>query len=454
MVEEKTGKKFTAKHIRALSCPDHLKQRYVSVLPDVHLYVSVGRGGKKSFCFRLPVERTWRVLDLNCKFEDSLPDALLRDIMLEAQSRAAELTARLNRGENIFEKQRKDGSHTLQELFDHYKEHHLEKRGKRVLDNENNFKRWFAKKNLAKKKANEFSHEDAARLHSSMQETPGSANRAVQLGRAMFNFGIKTHFISRTDNPFAGVSLYRENERDRVLSDEEAAKLLTALEAIPAVHKRERTLRDFILLSLLTGARKSNVMTMRWDEVDLKNGTWSIPAEKMKTTRAQIIPLGAMEKEVLTQREQLLEEAGVMKRDCPWVFPGKGAAGHMVDPGNAWESLRKDLGMDDLWIHDLRRSLASSMANTGADVSVVRAALHHTDTRTTLKAYIRTSQQVQLEARQKAQQAWVDAKKRQATEEEAEAETEADTDTDDEPTPAQKKSNARASKPKRGRRKQ
>lgn len=85
----------------------------------------------------------------------------------------------------------------------------------------------------------------------------------------------------------------------------------------------------------------------------------------------------------------------------------------MVDPGNAWETLRKDLGMSDLWIHDLRRSLASSMANTGADVSVVRAALHHTDTRTTLKAYIRTSQQVQLEARQKAQQAWVEAKKRQ-----------------------------------------
>jgi Phage integrase family. len=72
--------------------------------------------------------------------------------------------------------------------------------------------------------------------------------------------------------------------------------------------------------------------------------------------------------------------------------------------------------MSDLWIHDLRRSLASSMANTGADVSVVRAALHHTGTLTTLKAYIRTSQQVQLEARQKAQGAWLEAKKRQAEE--------------------------------------
>ncbi len=414
MESEKSGKKFTAKQIRALVCPDHLKQRYFSVLPDVHLYVSVGRGGKKAFCFRFPIERTWRVLDLNCKFEDTLPDALLRDIMLEAQSRAADLTARVNRGENVFEKQRKESSPTLQELFDHYKEHHLEKRGKRVLDNENNFKRWFAKKNLAKKKANEFSHGDAGRLHSSMEETPGSANRAVQLGRAMFNFGIKTHFISRKDNPFAGVSLYRENERDRVLSDKEAAKLLTELEAIPAIHSRERTLRDFILLSLLTGARKSNVMTMRWDEVDLKGGTWSIPAEKTKTQRAQLIPLGEMEKKVLKEREQLLEDSGVIERDCPWVFPGKGAAGHMVDPGNAWETLREKLGMSDLWIHDLRRSLASSMANTGADVSIVRAALNHTDTRTTLKAYIRTSQQVQLEARQKAQEAWFEAMKHQA----------------------------------------
>lgn len=176
--------------------------------------------------------------------------------MLEAQSRAADLTARLNRGENVFDQPRRESSPSLQELFDHYKAQHLEKRGKRVLDNENNFKRWFAKKNLAKKKANEFSHEDAARLHTQMEATPGSANRAVQLGRAMFNFGIKTRFISRTDNPFAGVSLYRENERDRVLSDKEVGKLLTELELIPPTHSKERTLRDFVLLSLLTGARK------------------------------------------------------------------------------------------------------------------------------------------------------------------------------------------------------
>ncbi|HEY9678896.1 MAG TPA: hypothetical protein V6C76_12885 [Drouetiella sp.] len=63
----------------------------------------------------------------------------------------------------------------------------------------------------------------------------------------------------------------------------------------------------------------------------------------------------------------------------------------------------------------MRRSLASSMANSGADVLIVRAALNHTDTRTTLKAYIRTTQQVQLEAREKAQRSWLSAMDRQTT---------------------------------------
>ncbi len=410
---EKNAKKFTAKYIRGLSCPEHMKQYYAVVLPDVHLYVSIGRSGNKNFIFRCKHEGNWRTLDLNCKFDDSLSDAQVRTAMMEAQSKAAELTATRNRGEDVFNLVRKKTrSPTLQELFDHYKEHHLEKRGKRVKDNEDNFRRWFAKRNLAKKKAEEFPHEEAARLHKQMEKTAGSANRAMQLGRAMFYFGIKTRFLSRTDNPFAGVSLYPENERDRILSDEEAGKLLGYLDAIPAEHSRARTLRDFILLSLSTGARKSNVLSMRWDELDLDAGTWSIPVEKTKTRRAQLIPLGPIEIGVLTEREQLLKDAEDVEDDSPWVFPGKGALGHIVDPGNAWESLREQLGMSDLRIHDLRRSLASTMANTGADVSVVRAALNHTDMRTTLKAYIRTSQQVQLQARQKAQEVWLAAMKR------------------------------------------
>lgn len=419
---ETTGKTFTAKFIRSLACPTHMKQWPVAVLPNVHLYVSVGRGGTKAFCFRCKENGNWKTLDLDCKFDDSLPDTLARRSMIEAQTRAAELTARRNRGENVFEQVKTvKASPTLEELFEHYRIQHLEKRGKRVEDNVNNFNRWFGKRNLGKKKAAEFSHDDAARLHKQMEKTPGSANRTMQLGRAMFNFGIKTRFIERTDNPFAGVSLFHENQRDRVLSDEEAGKLIQAISDVPLKHCRERTLSDMIMLWLLTGVRKAVMLSMQWSEIDEDSWVWIIPAAKMKGRKTQEILLGPAEVEILTQRKTLLETAGKL---TDFVFPSdKSASGHIQDPGNAWETLRKDLELDDVWIHDLRRSLASAMANTGASVAIVKQTLAHTDERTTMRAYIRTNRQAQLEARQKAQEAWFEAaakaKKEASSEEES-----------------------------------
>lgn len=419
---ETTGKTFTAKFIRSLACPAHMKQQPVAVLPNVHLYVSVGRGGTKAFCFRCKENGNWKTLDLDCKFDDSLPDTLARRSMIEAQTRAAELTARRNRGENVFEQVKTvKASPTLEELFEHYKVQHLEKRGKRVEDNVNNFHRWFGKRNLGKKKAAEFSHDDAARLHKQMEKTPGSANRTMQLGRAMFNFGIKTRFIERTDNPFAGVSLFHENQRDRVLSDDEAGKLIQAISDAPMKHCRERTLADMIMLWLLTGVRKAVMLSMQWSEIDEDSWVWTIPAAKMKGRKTQEILLGPAEVEILMQRKKLLEAAGKL---TDFVFPSdKSASGHIQDPGNAWETLRKELKLDDVWIHDLRRSLASAMANTGASVAIVKQTLAHTDERTTMRAYIRTNRQAQLEARQKAQEAWFEAaakaKKEASSEEES-----------------------------------
>jgi integrase len=402
-------KKFSTKYLRALRCPENRLQQYVPISSEIHLYVSVNPGGTKAFCFRAKVNGSWRTLFLNCKFDDSLPDALAKTAMLEAKSRAAELTARKNRGENVFDTSGVVATEpTLEQLFTYYQTEHLEKTGRRVKDNLNNFNRWFIKRNLHKKKANDFSHDDASRLHKQMEKTPGSANRAMQLGRAMFNFGVKTRFLTRTDNPFAAVSLYPERERDRVLSDDEAGKLIAAISEAPYSHCQERTLADMIMLWLLTGVRKTVVLKMRWSQIDEQVWLWTIPAENMKGRKSQEILMGPAEIEILTLRKSMLMEESDFFSD--FVFPSeKSSSGHIEDPGNAWESLRDRLGLGDLWIHDLRRSLASAMANTGANVAVVKQALAHTDERTTMKAYIRTTRQVQLDARRKAQQAWFDA---------------------------------------------
>lgn len=213
--------------------------------------------------------------------------------MIEAQTRASELTARKNKGENIFSQVKLVKTQpTFQELFENYKMDHLEKKGKRVQENENNFKRWFSKRRLDSKKANEFSHADASWLHSAMAKTPGSANRAVQLGSAMYNHGIKSRFLNRTDNPFSGVSLYSENQRDRVLSDDEAGKLIQAISNAPMKHCQERTLADLILLWMLTGVRKTVMLSMEWIEIDERAWVWRIPATKMKGGKMQEMLLG------------------------------------------------------------------------------------------------------------------------------------------------------------------
>jgi integrase len=190
---------------------------------------------------------------------------------------------------------------------------------------------------------------------------------------------------------------------------------------VPMKHCRERTLADMIMLWLLTGVPKAVMLSMQWSEIDEDSWVWIIPAAKMKGRKTQEILLGPAEVEILTQRKKLLEAAGKL---TDFVFPSdKSASGHIQDPGNAWETLRKELKLDDVWIHDLRRSLASAMANTGASVAIVKETLAHTDERTTMRAYIRTNRQAQLEARQKAQEAWFEAaakaKKEASSEEES-----------------------------------
>lgn len=85
-----------------------------------------------------------------------------------------------------------------------------------------------------------------------------------------------------------------------------------------------------------------------------------------------------------------------------FVFPGEGVTGHYVEPKRAWKRLLARAKVEGLHIHDLRRSLASFMANAGADVSLIQSALNHKDIKTTLTVYVRTARSAELTAREKA----------------------------------------------------
>ncbi|MFN8555659.1 MAG: tyrosine-type recombinase/integrase, partial [Candidatus Obscuribacterales bacterium] len=168
----------------------------------------------------------------------------------------------------------------------------------------------------------------------------------------------------------------------------------------------QRALRDFILLDVMTGSRKSALVAARWDEFDLHAATWTIPPWNSKNKMGQLVPLGEYEIDILRERQEYLSALGTASL---FVFPGSGKTGHQFK--RSWPSLRRRLGLDDVTIHDLRRSLAATMASANVNLVLIKNALNHGDIKTTAKVYARTNKQAELEARQTAHRIWLEAAK-------------------------------------------
>ena len=151
---------------------------------------------------------------------------------------------------------------------------------------------------------------------------------------------------------------------------------------------------DVIMLLILTGQRKTNVLAMRWQDIDLTAKTWSVPGELMKNGQTLTI--------ALTEKEVAILERRVDKKTNDFVFPSPGKRGHYIEPKRRWQELLERAQISDFHIHDLRRTLASYMANSGANVALIQSALNHKDLQTTLKVYAKVARRAELEAREKA----------------------------------------------------
>jgi integrase len=185
----------------------------------------------------------------------------------------------------------------------------------------------------------------------------------------MFNKGENIGW--KGENPARRIELFPESSRDRFLLPEELPAFFRALAEEP-----NPIFQGFFLLSLLTGARRANVQAMRWSDVSFDLRRWRIPETKAGVP--VVVPLTPLAFEVL---EKLKE---YRRPDCDWVFPGRRLnGGHLVTPNLAWKRLLKRAGLENLRIHDLRRSLGSWQALTGASLQVIGKSLGHLRQETT-----------------------------------------------------------------------
>ena len=206
---------------------------------------------------------------------------------------------------------------------------------------------------------------EVTKLHAEIGNNHGhyAANRVLALLRKIFNFAIDNKLFGG-ENPVTKIKPYDEKERKRFLHPEELKTFVDAVEAEP-----NETARDFVWLALMTGQRMSNVLEMKWSELDMVRREWYIPDTKNNTSMT--VPLSEHVIEVLERRRK------AANREDIFVLSGYGKTGHMTQPKKAWKRILARAKLNDLRIHDLRHTLASWQACTGASLIVIGATLNH-----------------------------------------------------------------------------
>jgi len=285
----------------------------------------------------------------------------------QARKKADELKGDIARGVNPADRKcTARGMMTFGELFDAYLERaKLHKRtwGEDQRQFDCHLSGWKTRKLSSITKA------DVAKLHAKTgKDTPYSANRLLALLSCVFNTAAND-FGYEGANPCRGVKRFHEEKRDRFLLPDEMKRFFTALSA-----ELDDTLRDFFWIALLSGARRGNCQSMRWDELNLSRGDWRIPGDKSKNREAMLIHLPPQAVEILNRR--LAERDGKPARlRSVYVFGSYGKTGHLVEPKAAWARIRTAAKLPGLRMDDLRRTLASWQAIAGASLTIIGKSL-------------------------------------------------------------------------------
>ncbi|MGI8424450.1 MAG: tyrosine-type recombinase/integrase, partial [Chloroflexota bacterium] len=284
------------------------------------------------------------------------------------------------------------------DMFALYLERYARKHKRSYDNDENLFRRYLT--GWSTRGLSSIDRSDIERLHSAIGDDHGhyAANRTLSLLSAMFNKALLWGWAGTT-NPARGVPRFREEQRERFLYADELPRFFKAIQQEP-----DTEARDAILLMLFTGARRSNVLSMRRQDVNIERAVWRIPLTK--SGKAQNVSLAPIALQVLAPRL-------AMHTDSEFVFPGRHGVGHRSEVRSAWDRIRESAEIKDVRLHDLRRTLGSWQAAGGASLPIIGKTLGHSNVATTaiyarldldpVRAAVTTATQAMLTAGKVAQ---------------------------------------------------
>ncbi|MEZ5016099.1 MAG: site-specific integrase [Flavipsychrobacter sp.] len=324
------------------------------------LIVRINPGGKKTFMFFRRVNGKLLRVKIGYTHDISIEQARKKAISLNSQ-----IISGVNPNE-ILRGKRKEL--TFQQLFDKYYLEHALVHTKWPGANKATLEFHLPAKFWAKK-VGDITKQQLRDIHLKQGESRGKqqANRVLNIISAVYNFGIREDLYNGT-NPTMGIKRFKSRSRDRFLSAEELRKFFLALES------EEQLYRDFFMLSVFIGARKNNMLKMRYSHIDFDLKRWRLTEDESKNNDVNIYMLSDHALDILKRR---WHENKCQPVPSEFVFPGGGIDGHLKDPKRSFTRIKQRMGVTDIWIHDLRRTLASYMAINNTSLPIIGRALNH-----------------------------------------------------------------------------
>jgi integrase len=292
------------------------------------------------------------------------------------------------------EKQMKRDAPTFGELAEEYLKKHAAKKRSKYEDNRIIEKD--LKPSWKDRKAYDIKRRDVIRLLDKIVErgAPIQANRTLALIRKMYNWSIGRDLVE--SNPCTQIKAPgTEKQRDRVLSEIEIKALWETFES------EGKAIEPMFKLRLVTAQRGGEIESMRWQDINLESGWWTIPAEFSKNKLSHRVPLSDIAINTLLAHKRTIDadlektkhkaqESGKTvdktnyekkkEKYSKWVFPSPVYKGdHITNVQKAVARVKEHSGVDDFKLHDLRRTAASHMTSMGISRLVVSKILNHVE---------------------------------------------------------------------------
>lgn len=204
-----------------------------------------------------------------------------------------------------------------------------------------------------------------------------TANKQMSQLKACLNWARSTEYVDLGKLPTEGIKPFQSQTKMQVLTPNTSKwhSFKTHMLKLPQV------VQDIIVIGLTTGARRGNVISMEWKEINWETKTWVIPASKFKSKRQHTIYL-------IDEAFELLERRAKDAGDCPWVFPSQvDAKKHIVDFSEHWYALLKAAGIERnangtrFVFHCLRHTFLSALGSQNANEFTIKKAAGHASIR-------------------------------------------------------------------------